>query len=48
MTIAIDVLFSSSAQREKNMAHGILKPRFSKEIGVFCWVENGIVPSREF
>ena len=29
------------------MTHGISKPRFSKENGVFCWVENGTVPSQE-
>ena len=28
------------------MTHGIRKPRFSRENGVFCWLENGTVSSQ--
>jgi len=48
MTIVSSVFFSSSAQREKNMTHGIRKPCFSKENGVFCWVGNETVPAWGF
>jgi hypothetical protein len=40
MTIAISILFHLQP-KEKKMAHGIKKPRFSKEIGVFLFGGKG-------